>query len=74
VDQGYKRILFTSERAGILSIVQETHYGLTNEIFTRRHGYQFTKLNKIFVFKLAGMFILVSINATDVPQMIILCC
>lgn len=40
----------------------------------RRHRYQFTKLNKYFVFKLADMFILDYKNQTDVFEMINLCC
>jgi hypothetical protein len=31
----YRRILFTSERVGMFSIVQETQYSFTNEIFTK---------------------------------------
>ena len=35
-----------------------------------RHLYQFTKLNKYFIFKLADVFVLDYINQTDVFQMI----
>jgi hypothetical protein len=34
--KGYRRILFTSERVGMFSIVQETQYSFTNKKLTKR--------------------------------------